>query len=57
MHILTTQAAVITLIALGHTFLPSVSHAYWIFVAMATQVFLIMYVLMFIAAMRGGPSC
>ena len=30
----------------------SVSHAYWVFAAMATQVYLIMYVLMFIAAMR-----
>jgi len=29
-----------------------VSRAYWIFAAMATQVYLIMYVLMFIAAMR-----
>ena len=51
-HILTAQAAVITLIALLYAFLPSVSHAYWIFVAMATQVYLIMYVLMFVAAVR-----
>jgi glutamate:GABA antiporter len=52
MHILTAQASVITLIALLYAFIPSVSHAYWIFTAMATQVYLIMYVLMFIAAMR-----
>jgi amino acid transporter len=43
---------VITLIALLYAFIPSVSRAYWIFAAMATQVYLIMYVLMFIAAMR-----
>ena len=41
-----------TLIALLYAFVPSVSHAYWIFVAMATQIYLIMYVLMFIAAWR-----
>jgi glutamate:GABA antiporter len=51
-RILTTQGAVITLIALLYAFIPSVSHAYWIFVTMATQVYLIMYVLMFIAAMK-----
>jgi glutamate:GABA antiporter len=51
-RILATQGTVITLIALLYAFLPSVSHAYWIFAAMATQVYLIMYVLMFIAAIR-----
>jgi amino acid transporter len=51
-HILTAQGVVITVIALFYAFIPSVSHAYWIFAAMATQVYLIMYVLMFIAAMR-----
>ena len=52
MHILSAQAAVITIIALLYAFIPSVTHAYWIFVAMATQVYLIMYVLMFVAATR-----
>ncbi len=51
-RILGTQGVVITLIALLYAFIPSVSHAYWIFVTMATQVYLIMYVLMFIAARR-----
>ena len=51
-RILAAQGTVITLIALLYAFIPSVSHAYWIFAAMATQVYLIMYVLMFIAAMR-----
>jgi amino acid transporter len=51
-HILTAQAVVITVIALLYAFIPSVSHAYWIFAAMATQVYLIMYVLMFVAAVR-----
>jgi glutamate:GABA antiporter len=51
-RIIAAQGAVITLIALLYAFIPSVSHAYWIFAAMATQVYLIMYVLMFIAAIR-----
>jgi glutamate:GABA antiporter len=51
-RILAGQGAVITIIALLYAFIPDVSHAYWIFAALATQVYLIMYVLMFIAAIR-----
>ena len=51
-RILTAQGIVITVIALLYAFIPSVSHAYWIFAVMATQVYMIMYVLMFIAAIR-----
>jgi amino acid transporter len=51
-HILAAQGAVITVIALLYAFIPTISRAYWIFTAMATQVYLIMYVLMFIAAVR-----
>jgi amino acid transporter len=51
-RILTAQGTVITAIALLYAFIPSVSRAYWIFAAMATQVYLIMYVLMFVAAIR-----
>jgi amino acid transporter len=52
LRILTGQAIVITVIALFYAFIPNVSRAYWIFAVMATQVYLIMYVLMFIAAIR-----
>jgi len=51
-RIIAAQGVVITIIALLYAFIPSVSRAYWIFAVMATQVYLIMYVLMFIAAMR-----
>ncbi len=51
-RILAAQGTVITVIALLYAFIPGVSRAYWIFTAMASQVYLIMYVLMFIAAMR-----
>lgn len=50
MHILVAQGVVVTLIGLLYAFIPSVSSAYWIFAAMATQIYLVMYVLMFIAA-------
>ena len=52
MRILTGQAIVITVIALLYAFIPDVSRAYWVFAVMATQVYLIMYLLMFVAAMR-----
>lgn len=51
-RILSAQGAVITVVALLYALIPGVSRAYWIFAAMATQVYLIMYVLMFIAAMK-----
>jgi amino acid transporter len=49
-RILIAQGAVITLIGLLYTLVPSVSRAYWVFAALATEVYLIMYVLMFVAA-------
>jgi len=52
LHILTAQGVVITIIALLYAFIPTISRAYWIFTAMATQVYLVMYVLMFVAAVR-----
>ncbi len=51
-RILAAQGVVITIIALLYALIPSVSRAYWIFAVMATQVYLIMYVLMFVAAMK-----
>jgi len=51
-RILGAQAVVITVIALLYAFVPDVSRDYWIFAVMATQIYLIMYVLMFVAAVR-----
>ena len=51
-RIIAAQGVVITLIAVLYAFVPSVSHAFWVFTVLATQVYLIMYVLVFIAAMR-----
>jgi glutamate:GABA antiporter len=51
-NILVTQGLVTTVIALGYALIPNVSSAYWIFSVITTQVYLIMYLLMFVAAVR-----
>lgn len=51
-HILVTQGAVTTVIALLYALIPSVSSAYWILSVMTTQVYLIVYLLMFVAAVK-----
>jgi amino acid transporter len=51
-HILVTQGAVTTVIALLYALVPSVSSAYWILSVMTTQVYLVVYLLMFYAAVR-----
>jgi amino acid transporter len=50
MNILVAQGVVITIIGILYALIPTVSRAYWILAALATQIYLIMYVLMFIAA-------
>jgi len=50
LRILVAQGIVITLIGLLYSLVPAVSRAYWVFAALATEVYLIMYVLMFVAA-------
>lgn len=52
LRILVAQGIVITAIGLLYALVPNVSSAYWVFAALATEVYLIMYVLMFIAARR-----
>ncbi len=51
-NILVAQGLVTTGIALLYAFIPDVSSAYWIFSVITTQVYLIMYLLMFVAAVR-----
>jgi amino acid transporter len=50
MNILVAQGVVITIIGVLYALIPTVSRAYWILAVLATQIYLIMYVLMFIAA-------
>ena len=51
-NILVAQGVVTTVIALAYAFIPNVSSAYWIFSVITTQVYLIMYLLMFVAAVQ-----
>ncbi len=51
-NILAVQGAVTTAIALLYALVPSVSSAYWILSVMTTQVYLVVYLLMFVAARR-----
>ncbi|MEV6166433.1 APC family permease [Streptomyces sp. NPDC052052] len=51
-NILVTQGIVTTVIALLYALIPDVSSAYWIFSVITTQVYLIVYLLMFAAAIR-----
>ena len=51
-HILLVQGAIVTLLALCFLFMPNVSSSYWILSAMTVQLYLIMYILMFAAALR-----
>ncbi|MFI8105282.1 APC family permease [Streptomyces sp. NPDC086023] len=51
-NILVTQGIVTSVIALGYALIPDVSSVYWIFSTITTQVYLIVYLLMFAAAMR-----
>jgi putative glutamate/gamma-aminobutyrate antiporter len=51
-NILVVQGGVTTVIALLYALVPSVSSAYWILSVMTTQVYLIVYLLMFVAAVN-----
>ena len=51
-NILVTQGVITTIIGLGYALIPNVSSAYWIFSVITTQVYLIMYLLMFVAAIQ-----
>ncbi len=49
-NILVVQGVVTTVIGLAYALIPDVSSAYWIFSVITTQVYLMMYLLMFVAA-------
>src|SRR5690349_3928880 len=51
-NILVVQGIVTTVIGLAYALIPDVSSAYWIFSVITTQVYLIMYLLMFVAAIQ-----
>jgi amino acid transporter len=51
-NILVVQGLVTTVIGLAYALIPDVSSAYWVFSVITTQVYLIMYLLMFVAAIQ-----
>jgi len=52
MNIMIWQGVVTSIIACLYAFIPAVSNAYWIFEVMTTQIYLIVYLLMFMAAVK-----
>ena len=51
-NLLITQAIIFTLLCSLFLLLPSVNSSYWVLTALATQLYMIMYLLMFLAAIR-----
>jgi glutamate:GABA antiporter len=50
--LLLLQAIIVTVLSFLFVFMPSVSSAFWLLIALTTQVYLIMYVMMFVSAIR-----
>jgi putative glutamate/gamma-aminobutyrate antiporter len=51
-NLLIGQAVLVSLIALVFLLMPSVNSAYWILIVLTTQLYLVMYILMFAAAIK-----
>jgi glutamate:GABA antiporter len=48
--LLLVQAVVVSIISMLYLMLPSVNAVYWLFTALASQIYMVMYILMFISA-------
>ncbi len=51
-NILLFQAIIVTIVSFVFIFMPNLSSAYWILTALSTQLYLIMYIFMFAAAIK-----
>ena len=51
-NILIFQAIIVTIVSLVFILMPNLSSAYWILTALSTQLYLIMYIIMFISAIK-----
>lgn len=51
-NILVAQALIVTALSLVFLFMPSVNSSYWILIALAAVLYMVMYILMFLAALR-----
>lgn len=50
-NLLMTQAVLVSLLCLTFLLMPSVNGSYWLLTALSTQLYMVMYVLMFVAAL------
>lgn len=50
-NLLLIQATLVSIVCLAFLFLPSVNGSYWLLTALSTQLYMLMYVLMFLAAL------
>lgn len=51
-NIMLVQGIIVTILALFFAFIPSVAEAFWILSAMCVQIYLIMYIMMFLSAIK-----
>lgn len=51
-HLLTVQGVIMSISSLVFLFMPNLSSSYWILSALSAQMYLVMYLMMFIAAIR-----
>jgi len=56
-NILIFQAAIVSLVSMVFFLMPSVSGSYWLLLDLSTELYVIMYLLMFIAALKIIISC
>jgi len=49
--ILISQAVLVTIVVMAYVYLPSINSSYWFLTSLSTQIYLIMYLLMFAAAL------
>ncbi len=51
-NMLLTQAVLVSIVCLAFLFLPSINASYWLLTALSTQLYMLMYVIMFLCALR-----
>jgi amino acid transporter len=51
-NLLITQAVLVSIVCMAFLFLPSINGSYWLLTSLTTQLYMLMYVLMFLAALR-----
>jgi amino acid transporter len=50
-NLLITQAVIVSLVCCGFLLMPSISGSYWLMTALSTQLYILMYVMMFVSAL------